>query len=346
MKLAIFVPSLETGGLASLALELGTAARLRGNEVEIYSLYSSEFDNNSELHLESLDVPPPRFRFLKPIIAMRRLIPARHKIAAFNPDFVICLDPSSALICLLLRMLKNKFYLSVACYTPINLLRKSDDLIIRRMYQLADQVVAPSQASGKSLLGLNPRINLRIIPNPYSSSSASCTINPYQSSEYFSCLYLGRLSKEKGVEQIINIAASAKDLKFQIAGGGDEEFSLKNEISLRKIKNIEMIGWQSPSNCLPSTQVLILPSTVETFGIVIIESWIHGVPVVASMDADGPRELISVFGGGSLVGNYGDTEEWAASIRLQMTKPLNDKFLTEILTKFSAYELVQNWLNH
>jgi len=346
VKLAIFLPSLETGGLASLALELGTAAKLRGNEVEIYGLYSSEFDDNSELHVKSLNVPPSRFGFLKPIITMRRVIPARRMLRAFNPDFVICLDPSSALICLSLRMLKNKFHLSVACYTPINLLRKSDKLIIRRMYQLADQVVTPSHASGKNLLGMNTRIKLRIIPNPYSTSSTSCAINPRQVIEHFSCLYLGRLSKEKGVEKILDIAESAKDLKFQIAGGGDEEISLRKKISLRKIENVEMVGWQSPSNCLPRAQVLILPSTVETFGIVIIESWIHGIPVVASLDAEGPRELISAFGGGSLVGNYGDTNEWAANIRLQMTKPLNDKFMTEILTKFSAYELLQDWLKN
>jgi glycosyltransferase involved in cell wall biosynthesis len=345
VKLAIFVPSLNTGGLASLALELGTAAKLRGNEVEIYVHYSSEYLHNSELDVRSLEVPPPRFSFLKPIIALLRLIPAHRKLTRFKPDFVICLDPSSAFLCFAMRALKSNFHLSVACYTPINLLRKSDTAIIRWLYQLADQVVAPSQTTGKNLLQMNSRIKLRIIPNPYSSSSATCSLNPKQPREESNCLYLGRLSKEKGVEQILNIAEDAKDLRFQIAGGGAEEPFLRKEIFQRGIENIELIGWQSPSNCLPKTQVLVLPSLVETFGIVIIESWIHGIPVVASVDADGPRELISEFGGGSLVENYDDCDEWVANIRLQMTKSLSDKFSTEIVTRFSGYELIQEWID-
>jgi glycosyltransferase involved in cell wall biosynthesis len=344
MRLAIFVPSLNTGGLASLALELGTAAKLRGNEVEIYIHYSSEFDLNSELNIRSLKVPPPRFSFLKPIIALMRLIPAHRKLSQFNPDFVICLDPSSAFICFAIRSLKSKFHLSVGCYTPINLLQTSDKLIIRRLYQLADQVVAPSQATGKDLLRMNSRMKLRIIPNPYSSSSANCSWKPNHPIEKLNCLYLGRLSKEKGVEQILNIAEIAKDLRFQIAGKGPEEVRLREAIAKRKIDNVIMIGWQRPSDCLPNAQVLILPSTVETFGIVIVESWIHGIPVVACMDADGPMELISTFGGGALIRNYSDSEEWLINIRQQITKPLDNEFLTEALAKFSAYELIEEWM--
>ena len=344
MKLAIFVPSLNTGGLASLALELGAAARLHGNEVKIYVHYSSEFDLNSELDVRSLEIPPPRFSFLKPIIALLRFIPAKRELFRFKPDFVICLDPSSAFLCFAVRALTDKFHLSVACYTPITLLRKSDRAIIRWLYQLADQVVVPSQTTGKNLLQKNTRMKLRVIPNPYSSSSATCSLNLNQPLEKSSCLYLGRLSKEKGVEQLLNIAKDAKDLRFQIAGGGAEEPHLRHEIFQRGIENIEMIGWQSPSNCLPKTQVLILPSLVETFGIVIIESWIHGIPVVASVDADGPRELISEFGGGALVENYDDNLEWVTNVRLQMTKPLSDEFLTEIITRFSGYELIQEWI--
>ena len=344
MKLAIFVPSLGTGGLASLALELGAAAKLRGNEVKIYVHYSSEYLHSSELDVRSLEVPPPRFSCLKPIIALLRFIPAQRELFRFKPDYVICLDPSSAFLCFVMRALKGKFHLSVACYTPLTLLRKSDTAIIRWLYQLADQVVVPSQTTGKNLLQKNTRMKLRVIPNPYPSSSATCSLNLKQTREKLSCLYLGRLSKEKGVEQVLNIAEDAKDLRFQIAGGGAEETHLRHEIFQRGIENVEMIGWQSPSNCFPKTQVLILPSLVETFGIVIIESWIHGIPVVASVNADGPRELISEFGGGALVENYDDNLEWVENIRIQMTKPLSDEFLTEIITRFSGYELIQEWI--
>lgn len=345
VKLAVFVPSLDIGGLSSLAIELGTAAKLRGNIVEIYTLYPSEFILDLSLDVKSLDVPPPRFGFLKPIIAFRRTFQAYRNFKRFRPDFVICLDPSSAFICFVLRALNSDFRLSVACYTPSTLLSKSDMFIIRTMYHYADQVVAPARSSGKNLLQMNSRIKLRIVPNPYSSSSSSCLLDPTLSTNRNNCLYLGRLSKEKGVEQVLNIAEEASELSFKIAGGGAEEAFLKKAIIERKITNVTMIGWQNPSDCLPNAQVLILPSIVETFGIVIIESWIHGIPVVASIEADGPRELISNFGGGALIRNYANTSEWVANIRDQIKNPLSDEFLVEIITRFSAYELVQDWIN-
>lgn len=345
VKLAVFVPSLDTGGLSSLAMELGTAAKLRGNIVEIYTLYSSEFILNSSLDVQNLDVPPPRFGFLKPIIALRRIFQAYRNFKRFRPDFVICLDPSSAFICFVLRALTIHFRLSVACYTPSTLLSKSDTTIIRIMYHYAEQVVAPGHSFGKNLLQMNSKIKLKVIPNPYSSSSTSCSLDRTLSNERNNCLYLGRLSKEKGVDQILKMAEKASELSFKIAGGGTEEAFLNKAIFERNLKNIEIIGWQNPSDCLPNAQVLILPSIVETFGIVIIESWIHGIPVVAFNGADGPRDLISSYGGGALINDYTNTDEWVANIRDQIENPLGDEFILEILTTFSAYELVQAWID-
>jgi glycosyltransferase involved in cell wall biosynthesis len=157
-------------------------------------------------------------------------------------------------------------------------------------------------------------------------------------------LYLGRLSEEKGVRQILSIAESAPDLRFCIAGDGVEREYLEVTILKRNIRNVELVGWQLPSVCLPHSRVLLLPSKYETFGIVIIESWLHGVPVVAFEGADGPRELLKSMYGGGLVKDYGNDSEWIARIREQLLNPLSDDFTNQTLQRYSAFEIVEAWL--
>jgi glycosyltransferase involved in cell wall biosynthesis len=343
VKLAIFLPSLETGGLASLAIELGEAAKLRGIEVELITLYNSSLELKTDLKTTSLKVSPPRNGSLKPIIAFLRLSRAYFRLAKFAPHSIICLDPSSAFICLMVKLRLRMTRVAVGCYTPVGLIVRSDKFVIRNLYHFADLVVAPSSTTGKDLRQINPRIKLRIIPNPYSTASSVCLTREPQLEKKWDCLYLGRLSEEKGVRQILNIAERAPDLKFCIAGDGLEREYIENSISKREIKNIDVIGWQSPSSCLPYSRVLLVPSKSETFGIVIIESWLHGIPVVAFAGADGPRELISTMGGGGLVKEYEQIDEWILRIRDQLVKPLSDNFIVLTLQKFSAFQIIQAW---
>jgi glycosyltransferase involved in cell wall biosynthesis len=342
--MSILLPSLDIGGLASLGAELGTAATSIGVGVNLITLYESGEDANSTLTVSSLKIPPQKRGFYKPVIAIRRIKRMYKLLSNDQPDVIICLDPSSAFVCIILRLRFTKFKLYVGCYTPLALLKRSDVAIIRLFYQFAHLVVAPSVATGDDLKNLNTRINLRIISNPFSSGSIVCSINNPQKEKIWDCLYLGRLSREKGVSQVIQMAEMAPDLKFCIAGNGPEKNHLNELIEKRNIKNVEMLGWQSPSDCLPSSRVLLLPSIHETFGIVIVESWLHGVPVIAFANADGPRELLTSMKGGALVREYENCGEWVLRIREQLRSPLEDDFLNKTLEKYSAHRIILDWL--
>ena len=344
VKLVIFLPSLETGGLASLALELGGAAQLKGMKVKIITLYAPTSEVATNLETDSLKVPSPRIGSLKPIVAFIRLFRAYAHLSKYRPDKIICLDPSSAFLCLLVKLRFRKFRVAVGCYTPLSLLTKSDKFIIHSFYNFADLVVAPSVSTGQDLKGINNRIHLKIIHNPFSSASSTCFNDKENIGKKWDCLYLGRLSEEKGVGQILSIAERAPDLRFCIAGDGAEREYLEDAILKRNIRNIELIGWQLPSACLPPSRVLLLPSKQETYGIVITESWLHGVPVVAFEGADGPRELLKSMHGGGLVKEYENNDEWVARIREQLLNPLSDDFMNQVLQKFNAFEIVEAWL--
>lgn len=344
VKLAIFLPSLETGGLASLALELGGAAQLKGMKVKVVTLYTSTPEAATNLEINSLKVPSPQVGYFKPVVAFIRLLRAYSLLSKYQPDKIICLDPSSAFLCLLVKLRFRKLRVAVGCYTPPNLLTRSDKFIIKGFYHFASLVVAPSISTGQSLKTMNKRIYLRIIDNPFTSASSACFNGKEQIGKKWDCLYLGRLSEEKGVRQILSIAESAPDLKFCIAGDGIERKYLEDSILKRNIRNVELAGWQLPSVCLPLSRVLLLPSKHETFGIVIIESWLHGVPVVVFEGADGPRELLESMHGGGLVKDYGNDSEWIARIREQLLNPLSDDFMNQTLQRFSGFEVIEAWL--
>ncbi|MBE7020108.1 MAG: glycosyltransferase family 4 protein [Ruminococcaceae bacterium] len=110
--------------------------------------------------------------------------------------------------------------------------------------------------------------------------------------------YVGRLSKEKGVELIRKTAELLPQYTFCIAGSGPDEEILKN------VPNIKMMGFlKGDELCefIASSEMLLLPSVCyENCPLSILEAQSLGVPVV-TMNYGGMRELVEDGVTGSLV---------------------------------------------
>jgi glycosyltransferase involved in cell wall biosynthesis len=104
---------------------------------------------------------------------------------------------------------------------------------------------------------------------------------PLSEESYY--LYLGRLSEEKGIKLLLD-AFSKNGLPIKIAGDG----VLKKEVKTysKLCPNINFVGSvekQETSSLLLNARALIFPSLwYETFGMVIIEAFAAGTPVIAS----------------------------------------------------------------
>lgn len=99
-------------------------------------------------------------------------------------------------------------------------------------------------------------------------------------------LFVGRLDPEKGVKTLLD---AWRLLKFplKIRGNGRLDQWAREYIKQEKIENIEFVGRlekEKLSELIQNARFLILPSEgyYETFGIVIIEAYARGIPVVAS----------------------------------------------------------------
>lgn len=88
-----------------------------------------------------------------------------------------------------------------------------------------------------------------------------------------SCLFAGRLAKEKNIEALFEAVARFPSIKFSIAGDGPLRKEVEDATS--KFTNLEYLGWLSRSdlrNSVDSHDALLLPSYFETFGTIALEA--------------------------------------------------------------------------
>jgi glycosyltransferase involved in cell wall biosynthesis len=109
----------------------------------------------------------------------------------------------------------------------------------------------------------------------------------------------GRMTLQKGMDMLVEavpmVLASYPETKFVISGTGPERDSI-----LRKAHEIGAAGsiifletlprWQY-IDLMRAADIVVVPSRNEPFGIVALEAWSAGKPVVATL-AGGPREFI------------------------------------------------------
>ena len=118
-------------------------------------------------------------------------------------------------------------------------------------------------------------------------------------------IYIGRLLKEKGINEYLKIASSFEDtgnLEFYVAGDIDpgNKSSLNNE-ELRLLKNqINYLGNINIKTELLNYDILISPSYHEGFSRVVLESAYVGLYCIVN-DIPGTRNLINVLNCGTLV---------------------------------------------
>ena len=95
--------------------------------------------------------------------------------------------------------------------------------------------------------------------------------------------FAGRLAAEKNLQSIIDAAGALPGLAFRIAGDGPERNIV--EAAAARLPNFDYLGWTPRSRMieiLNATDVLILPSHVESFGTIALEAMTRNRTVLVS----------------------------------------------------------------
>ncbi len=137
-------------------------------------------------------------------------------------------------------------------------------------------------------------------------------------------LFVGRLEKIKGLQQVIPLFERYQDADLVIAGDGDysEELMTLAAFSPR-VKFAGRISQERLPDYYAHAIATIVPSVCyETFGIVIIESFRHRTPVIARNIGPFP-EIVGACGGGELFDD--DDSLLSAMTRLQHEPAYRDR---------------------
>ncbi len=157
-------------------------------------------------------------------------------------------------------------------------------------------------------------------------------------------VFLGRLTPKKGLDLLARafalVAKACRDTRLVIAGPDDEGHGrlvrtwLKDAGVYEQTSIVGMLEGEAKRALLADTDVWVLPSYTENFGVAVIEAMACGLPVVIT-DKVGLHREVSAASAGLVV--VCDAQELAAAIR----RVLEDPVLPQQLSA-SAQELVRS----
>lgn len=115
----------------------------------------------------------------------------------------------------------------------------------------------------------------------------------------FNILFLGRIHEKKGIERIFDLLEriNLDNIHFRIVGEGEKKYVEKIKTFYKNIfgkYRIELIPWANKDQCVEfyqNSDLFILLSNNENFGMTIIESALCGTPVLTSSNV-GSSEIL------------------------------------------------------
>ncbi len=137
-------------------------------------------------------------------------------------------------------------------------------------------------------------------------------------------VFIGRKTREKGVQQLIEAVKAIRQeipVKLFLIGPSidwyDRLYTALEASEKKYIIDLGVLAHQEKVNLLHLCDLLVLPSQYEAFGIVFLEAWMCGKPVIGSDQGAMP----SVIGNDGFICRYGDTADLIATIKAALAAP-------------------------
>lgn len=180
-----------------------------------------------------------------------------------------------------------------------------------------DVIIAKSEFSRAKHREFGLRQEMTVLP--YFLPDLATMAEPYGGHPRPYFLFVGRLEKIKGLQDVFPAMDRYPDADLLILGDGDYAAELKRLAEGRR--NIQFLGRKSPEELdayYRGALGLIVPSVCyETFGIILIESFRLGTPVIARRLGPFP-EIVERAGGGAL---FSTEDELIAAMKGLQSSP-------------------------
>ncbi len=159
----------------------------------------------------------------------------------------------------------------------------------RTTFNAADYALAPSRATRQHMLNVGIRnVGLwrrgvdpdRFHPRFYSDAMRRRMSGGHPDDVIL--LYVGRLSKEKQLEQIRCVLEAVPGTRLALVGDGPAREALAQHFAGTPTAFLGYLQGDDLSQVYASADVFVFPSALESFGLVVVEAMAAGLPVVAS----------------------------------------------------------------
>src|SRR3990167_7178259 len=201
-------------------------------------------------------------------------------------------------------------------------------------------MIAVSQAAADYWTNLGiPKSWIDIIYNPYDGKFIKQFLDKKHCRKKL--VYIGRIEKSKGVDYLLEAfqvaQKSISDLSLTVIGDGSYYQEMKNKAyALGMSNHVSFMGYlYDAKRLLNQYDVLVMPSSIEGFGRVLIEAMAAGVAVI-STQISAINEIIENRLNGLLI-PYGNVP----SLTQAMIEIVRNHDLRETMQK-NAYQTVQN----
>lgn len=327
-KILIFIPTLGGGGAERTIVNL--AKSLNAMNYSIVIVVAKDSEKNYEEHFPNtikiirLHCKKTKYSFLKLIYHLRKENPTIifstlnfSNIYAYFANVLSCKH-----ISIVLREATHRFLSG-----EVSLINK---LITNYVYNKASKVVALSEGVKDELVDVF-KINkkkISVIYNPVDIISINrMKDEPVYDFDFLKhtnvLIYAGRFHPQKDLFTLLKACKILKDrlpFKLLLLGEGSQEGLLKEYCNTNNLnEHVWFLGFKkNPYKYISRSDVLVLSSSSEGFGHVIVEAMALGIPVISTNCPSGPMEIIRNNEYGELVeiGNY---KELASKILYIMT---------------------------
>lgn len=167
------------------------------------------------------------------------------------------------------------------------------------------------------------------------------------------CIAVGRLDYQKGFDMLIDIWANVYKIhpewELSIYGGGNLKNDLLNKIQEYNLQKTISIKSPTPEifNAYNDSSILLFTSRFEGFGMVIIEAFSCGIPVISFECKCGPKDLIEDGKDGYLI-KEGNLQEFTNRIlylieNVDIRKKMGQSAY-QTSQKYTSDKIMEKWI--
>lgn len=181
-------------------------------------------------------------------------------------------------------------------FDHINSMGRMKQRIIRKNLNLSDRVIVLTEGWKNIWSKLVDVSKIRVIPN--GTNIPNIDHKEFFADGQYNLLFLGNINPIKGIYELIDSIEIVKSkhipIKLRVAGG-DQIEQCKEYVKNKHLEEeVEVVGWvdgEIKENLFAISDVLVLPSYFESFGLAAIEAMAHRLPVICG-DRGYTKEVI------------------------------------------------------